>query len=193
MSFEDLTPDEAVSRIKMNAFAIKNQRERTKAAYHDLEYEMTRDEFAQLNQALGINATTASAIFDYIRLNLSGWKSENSDILRDTFFTSSLLALRGKSVMDGLSSLNEAGLEALVKKNFSLIKAVESTMSWFGRLYLPSNALSDMLAVFGAKISPDFAYNLALQYDAAGTSTNGKFVRFDFAFATLFASLAKVE
>jgi hypothetical protein len=164
----------------------------TRDAYFGFIFPVTRSDLYAVASALGVQPSTADAIFSEGR-SFSTFAPEGR---RPTEITNhivgaTLLAARGKNLDDGLGSVDDKTVVELVRERESEVLEVAAARSeWFGRIYFPCQAFANALGVFGGRVSPEAFFALGQQYGYAARAGKRQTVRGDFGIAVWLTLLA---
>jgi hypothetical protein len=154
----------------------------TRDAYSGFIFPINRADFTAVSQILDISDETARVLYKKGKA-FSTFKPSGSAMAHITnhIFGASILALRGKNLDTGLSSVSDANIAEIVLKNEGIVLEIaEARVSWFGRIFFPAAAFSNAIAVFGGIVTQDAMYDLASRYRYAAVAGKRKTVRGDF-------------
>ena len=165
----------------------------TRDAYFGFIFPITRADFNAVIDALGISSEMARTLYKHGKA-LSTFQSPDRESggLTNHIFGTSILALRGKDLDTGLSSVTNKNLAELVQQNEEVVLEIaDARSSWFGRIFFPAAAFSNAIGVFGGKVTPEAIYELASKYGYASIAGKRKTVRGDFGIGVWLTLLGK--
>jgi hypothetical protein len=178
---------EAVTASHVSELFSKEERtlhvkvDATRDAYFGFIFPINQADFRAVSDAFGIPHDAARALYRSGREFSTFKPAGRSGQLTNHIFGASILALRGKSLDTGLSSVTDTNLAEIVRGHEHVVLGIaEARASWFGRIYFPAAAFSNAIAVFGGKISADAVYELAAKYGFAAEAGTRRTVRGDF-------------
>jgi hypothetical protein len=182
-SLASVTSGQVEELFKKKSAELHRKVDQTRDAYFGFIFPINRDDFRAVANALNIPNEAAqvlhakgTAFSTFQRTGRSGGRSITNHI-----FGASILALRGKSLDTGLSSVTDRNLAEIVTANEDAVfEIAEARSSWFGRIFFPAAAFSNAIAVFGGKVKADVIYDLASKYGYAAQAGERKTVRGDF-------------
>jgi hypothetical protein len=174
-----------VSELFANKSDILNKKiDATRDAYFGFIFPITGADFRSVSEIFGLQPETAQTLAKEGTRFSSFVQANGRKGLTNHIYGASLLALRGKSLDTGLSSVNDKSVEGLVEDNLHIVLDIaEVRATWFGRIYFPSAAFANAIGVFGGKVSPDAIFKLAQAHSFGAVAGERKTVRGDFGIA----------
>ncbi len=153
----------------------------TRDAYLGFIFPINQQDFQAVAQALELDATTARTLYKRGKAFSTFTPNGRAGSLTNHIVGSSILALRGKDLDDGLSTVTDQNLEQLVAEHEDTVMEIaEARVTWFGLIYFPAIAFANAIGVFGGKVSPEAIYALAEKYGFAAEAGDRRTVRGDF-------------
>lgn len=154
----------------------------TRDAYFGYIFPITREDLRTVSSALGFSDEAIRALYKHgTEFSTFRRKDSGSPQLTNHIFGSAMLALRGRSLDTGLSSVTDKNIETFIHQHERTVREIaEIRSSWFGRIYFPANAFANAITVFGGQVSPDALYQVADKYGYAATAGARKTIRGDF-------------
>lgn len=191
-SLSKVTARDVKTLYTKQASELHRKIDETRDAYFGFIFPVTRDDLSAVTRALEIPDEATRAIFDHGRA-FSTFLINDRDSRKITnhIFGTSVLALRGKPLDTGLSSVTDQNIKEIVKKNQdAVLEIAEARSSWFGRIFFPAAAFSNAIAVFGGKVSEKSLYDVATEYGYAAQAGKRKTIRGDFGIGVWLTLLA---
>jgi hypothetical protein len=156
----------------------------TRDAYLGFIFPITGADFRSVSEIFGLQYETAQALVKEGTKFSSFAQGNGQRHLTNHIYGASLLALRGKSLDSGLSSVDDKTLERLVKENLQIVLDIaEVRATWFGKIYFPSATFVNAIGVFGGKVSPGAIYELAQAHGFGAVAGQRQTIRGDFGIA----------
>lgn len=194
-TLENVEVEDVETLFSKRASEMHRKIDATRDAYFGFIFPITRSDFNSVAQVFNFSPETARVLYKKGK-DLSTFKSPDSKFgeLTNHIFGASILALRGKSLDTGLSSVNDKNIAEFVSKFEDVILEIaDIRSSWFGRIFFPATGFSNAIAVFGGKVSPDGIYKLAEKYGYAALAGKRKTVRGDFGIGVWLALLGNAS
>ena len=181
-TLEKVSARQVDALFKNSARNLHLKVDQTRDAYFGFIFPINREDFRAVAKALNIGDEAAQVLYargTAFSTFQKGGRSRGS--LTNHIFGASILALRGKQLDTGLSSVTDRNLAEIVRGNEeAVLEIADARSSWFGRIFFPAAAFSNAIAVFGGKVSADAIYELASTYGYAATAGERQTVRGDF-------------
>jgi hypothetical protein len=176
----------SVTKVEVDQLFDKREQElhqkvdETRDAYFGFIFPVNQSDFQAVAHALELSPDTARRLYRRGKA-FSTFKPGGRSGLTNHIVGSSILALRGKDLNSGLSSVTDQDIAQLVSQHEdAVLEIADARVTWFGRIYFPAAAFANAIGVFGGKVSPDAIYALAEKYGFAAEAGNRKTVRGDF-------------
>jgi hypothetical protein len=164
----------------------------TRDAYFGFIFPVNRSDLTEVANALELSPAVAQAIYRDGRAFSTFAPVGRPGQLTNHIVGATLLALRGKSLDDGLAAVTDESIETLVEQHEATVLEIAAVRaSWFGRIYFPAAAFANAIGVFGGRAGPDMLYRLAERYGFAGRAGERATIRGDFGIAVWLTLLAR--
>jgi hypothetical protein len=164
----------------------------TRDAYFGFIFPVNRSDLTEVSNALELSPAVAQAIYRDGRAFSTFAPVGRPGQLTNHIFGATLLALRGKSLDEGLAAVTDQSIETLVEQHEATVLEIAAVRaSWFGRIYFPAVAFANAIGVFGGRAGPDALYRLAERYGFAGRAGERSTIRGDFGIAVWLTLLAR--
>jgi hypothetical protein len=186
------SPREVETLYAKMASDLHRKIDETRDAYFGFIFPITRDDLTAVTRALNIPEDTAQTIFDQGRaFSTFRTRATSARSLTNHIFGASILALRGKQLDSGLSSVTDKNAAELIHKNQeTILEIAEVRSSWFGRIFFPAVAFSNAIRVFGGNVGEELLHDLATEYGYAGKAGERLTIRGDFGIGVWLTLLA---
>jgi hypothetical protein len=185
ITLDNVSANDVESLYSSKSSDLHRKIDETRDAYFGFIFPINRSDFNSVVNALNIKGEMAQMLYRQGKaLSTFQAPDRRSGGLTNHIFGTSILALRGKDLDTGLSSVTDDNLADLVRKNEDVVLEIaEARVSWFGRIFFPAAAFSNAIGVFGGKVSPEAVYELASRYGFAAKAGQRITVRGDFGIA----------
>lgn len=188
-----VTVDEVEKLYKAQEKQLHEKIDATRDAYFGFIFPINRADLSAVSQAFELPVDVAQSIYKQSK-KFSTFRTPGSKFgqLTNHIYGATILALRGKNLDKGLASVSDQSLPKLISANEDVILEIaQIRSSWFGRIYFPSQAFCNAIAVFGGKVSPDTLFDSAKKYGFASVAGTRKTVRGDFGIALWLTLLGR--
>ena len=194
-TLSDVTPKDVENLFAKHANKLHEKVDDTRDAYFGFIFPINRADFRAVAVALNIDESTGRLLYKggtaFSTFMPKGRKGARQ--ITNHIVGSSILALRGRDLDNGLDVVTDKTLAEYIQKyEGTALEIAEARTSWFGRIYFPAAAFSNALAVFGAKVTPDTFFDLAVQYGYGNVAGERKTIRGDFGIGVWLALLGNV-
>ena len=187
--------DDVEKLYKVSEKKLHEKIDATRDAYFGFIFPIGRADLAAVSDAFEINPSVAQLIYKKSK-SFSTFRAPGSKFgqLTNHIYGASILALRGKSLDTGLSSVSDQTIGKIVSSNEDVVLEIAGIRaSWFGRIYFPAQAFCNAIGVFGGKASPDALFQLAKKYGYASTAGARQTIRGDFGIAVWLTLLGRAQ
>lgn len=186
-----VSPDDVARVFAERANELHSKVDATRDAYFGFIFPVNRRDLNNISDALGLTPEVARSLYQqgtsFSTFSLDGRRRQ----ITNHIVGSSLLALRGKDLDTGLSSVTSESVEGLVRENEdSVLEIASARASWFGRIYFPAVAFENAIGVFGGDASAESLFALAKAYGYASEAGARFTIRGDFGIAVWLTLLA---
>lgn len=189
-SLNSISAQEVTSLFSKREDELHRKVDDTRDAYFGFIFPINRQDFQAVAHALDLPPEAASALYKHGRAFSTFKPTGRGGHLTNHIVGSSILALRGKDLNSGLSSVSDATFGNLVAKYESIaLEIADARVTWFGRMYFPAVAFSNAIGVFGGKVSPEAIHKVAENYGFAGMAGSRQTIRGDFGIGVWLALL----
>ena len=183
-ALREVSKDDVETLFANNSDELHRKVDQTRDAYLGFIFPVNRSDYYSVATALDINGDTAQVLFKRGREFSNFRVGDRPSQITNHIFGTSILALRNKPLDSGLATATDTSLEKLVKDSEeTVLEIAEVRTSWFGRIFFPSTAFSNAIAVFGGKVNSEVFFELANRYGYSAMAGNRKTVRGDFGIA----------
>jgi len=177
----DVGSHEVTELFSKRASELHVKVDATRDAYGGFIFPIGRSDFREVSEIFGLKHDVAQTLYREGSAFSTFRPSDAHGHLTNHIFGASLLALRGKDLNDGLVTVDDQSLSALIKSNERIVLEItQARSSWFGRIYFPSTAFANAIQVFGGKVTANALYDAAKPYGFAAAAGNRQTIRGDF-------------
>ena len=190
-----VTTDDVEMIYKKFGTALHEKIDATRDAYFGFIFPINRDDLNAVSAALGLDSKVSQLLYQKSK-SFSTFKVPGRKFgqLTNHIYGASILALRGKSLDTGLSSVTDANISKFVSANEDVILEIAAARaSWFGRIFFPAQAFANAMSVFGGKISSEAVFAQAKAYGFACVAGKRNTVRGDFGIALWLTMLGRAD
>lgn len=166
----------------------------TRDAYLGYIFPMDRSDFQAVQAAFGIEEMAGRKLYE-LGTGITSFVPNGigPGTLTNHIVGSSVLALRGRSLDTGLSSLTDQNLASMVDDYQSIIYEIANARrTWFGKIFFPADAFANALSVFGGTVSGNKLFEVASLYGFGNFANTRKTIRGDFGIGVWLALLGNV-
>ena len=179
-----ITAQDVAKLFSAQSKALHIKVDATRDAYFGYIFPVNRHDLTTVSEILGLPPESARALFAEARKFSTFKPRGRGGEVTNHIYGASILALRGKSLDTGLSTVTDRSLAGMVREyDRTVLEIAEARASWFGRIYFPAQAFSNAIGVFGGKASPESLYDLAQSYSFSAEAGSRRTVRGDFGIA----------
>ena len=190
----DITSKDVESLYAKYEKQLRQKIDDTRNAYLGFIFPMDRSDFKSVQTALGIDEATGRKLYR-LGTDITSFKPNGvgPGTLTNHIVGSSILALRGRSLDTGLSSVTDDNLAELISEyEETIYEIANARRTWFGKIYFPAIAFSNALKVFGSKVSDDELFRVASIHGFGNFANDRKTIRGDFGIGVWLALLGNV-
>ncbi len=118
----------------------------TRDAYLGFIFPIGRSDFREVSEIFGLKYDVAQTLYREGSAFSTFRPNGGTGHLTNHIMGASFLALRGKSLNEGLNTVDNKSLPGVIKGNERVVLEVAQTRSsWFGRIYFPSVAFANAI------------------------------------------------
>lgn len=164
----------ALNNLKENADQLNSTAMQLTDAWGSVMFVLDPKTVKKTFETIGFNSEVSESIYETVKSIYAVSKSDdqNSKVVTWHGTPATIMLLKGiKNIKESLSDINDSNLEEHLSQNETLLNSlIELQNESYGTLLFSPKIASDVISVFGAKVSPEKIYQLAIKYGALSTS-----------------------